>query len=301
MTPSYVKFWKKNIFYRIFDVLNITVMILLSAVMIYPFLNLLAISFSDSVEYIKGGITIFPRGFTTNAYEMFFSNKRILSAAFMSLARVVVGTTIPLFCTGLLAYVVSIRSFSGWRFMRILFLVTMFFSGGLIPSYLLMINLRLINTFHVYWIPGLLGAGTMLLIASYIQNLPDGMMESARIDGCSEFLIYCRIVIPTSIPVFACMALFAAVGQWNAWFDTVLYNKNGQYDTLQVILQRLLTAAEAVKAIQDEMQKQSAMKTMSPETLRAATSVIVTVPILLVYPFVQRFFIKGVTIGAVKA
>jgi putative aldouronate transport system permease protein len=176
----------------------------------------------------------------------------------------------------------------------------MYFNGGFFPAYLLMLKLGLTNSFHVYWLPSLFNVYFMLLIASYIQNQPEALFESARIDGAGEFRVYWRIVIPICMPVFAAVSVYLAVSHWNSWFDVVLYNPSGDYDTLQVYLRRLLLEMEGLQQIQDQQMLYNKFRDLSPLTLRAATTIIVTVPILLVYPFLQKYFIGGITLGSVK-
>ncbi len=294
------KYYKETAGSRIFDLFNVLFMLAFSFVVIYPFYNQLIISFNDSVDTLKGGLYFFPRKISLDAYAMLFKNPKIIKGALISIARVLVGTTTSLFITGLLAYIVTLRNFSGRRFMRILFLITMYFSGGLIPTYLLISKLGLMNTFNVYWLPGLINAYYMLLISSYIQNLPESLMEAPRIDGCSEFRIYWNIILPTCLPVFAAVAVYIAVGHWNSWFDVMIYNPSGKWDTLQVYLRRLLLEMDMVQNLQNEMIAQSRFKNLKPLTFRAATTVVVTAPILFAYPFLQKYFIGGITIGAVK-
>jgi len=285
---------------RIFDVCNIVFMLVFTFLMLYPFVNLLAISFNDGVDAARGGIYFFPREFSLDSYIFLLQNEKLFSGLWISILRVVVGTTTCVFMTGLLAYVVTIRNFSGARFMRILFLITMYFGGGLIPTYLLMVQLGLINTFNVYWIPGLLNAYYMLLMASYMQGLPESLFESARIDGASELKIYAKVVIPISLPVFAAIAVFSSVGHWNSWFDVILYNSNGKWDTLQTYLRKLLLEVEALQQIQDAQVAYSKYRNISSSTLRAAVTMVVTLPIVCVYPFMQKYFVSGITLGAVK-
>jgi len=285
---------------RIFDVCNIVFMLAFTFLMLYPFVNLLAISLNDGVDAARGGIYFFPREFSLDSYIFLLQNEKLFSGLWISILRVVVGTTTCVFMTGLLAYVVTIRNFSGARFMRILFLITMYFGGGLIPTYLLMVQLGLINTFNVYWIPGLLNAYYMLLMASYMQGLPESLFESARIDGASELKIYAKVVIPISLPVFAAIAVFSSVGHWNSWFDVILYNSSGKWDTLQTYLRKLLLEVEALQQIQDAQVAYSKYRNISSSTLRAAVTMVVTLPIVCVYPFMQKYFVSGITLGAVK-
>ncbi len=294
------RYYKQGIGSKVFDALNLFIMIVFSLIVVYPFFNQLILSFNDGIDAVKGGIYLFPRKFSVDAYGMLFKNPKIINGALISVLRVVVGTCTGLFVTGLLAYIVSVKGFSGRRFMRVIFLVTMYFSGGLIPTYLLISKLGLTNSFNVYWLPTLINAYYMLLIASYVQGLPDSLIEAPRIDGCNELRIYYLIVIPVSLPVFAAIAVYIAVQHWNAWFDVMIYNPSGRWDTIQVYLRRLLLEMDMVQNLQNEQLAQSRFKNLTPLTFRAATTIIVTFPILVTYPFLQKYFIGGITIGSVK-
>ena len=293
-------FYRKSLGSRIFDICNVMAMLLFIFIMVYPFLNQLAISLNEGYDAQRGGIYLFPRVFSTTAYQLLFLHPRLLQGMLISILRVVVGTVTCVFMTGLLSYVVTVRRFSGARFLRLLFIVTMYFSSGLIPFYLLIIRLHLINTFAVYWLPNLFNAYYMLLMASYFQGIPESLGESARIDGSSEFRIYLQITIPIAKPVFAAIAVYVAVFHWNSWFDVLIYNPAGTWDTLQVYLRRLLLEIEALQQIRDQQVLLTRLRNVSTVTYRAATTMLVTVPIVIVYPFLQRYFIKGITLGSVK-
>jgi putative aldouronate transport system permease protein len=188
----------------------------------------------------------------------------------------------------------------GRKLIRTVFIITMYFGGGLIPTYLLMIRLGFMNTFAVYWVPGLFSAYYMILASSYIQNIPDSLFESARIDGASELRILFQFVIPLCVPMLACIAIYIGVGHWNSWFDVNLYSKNGRWDNLQIVLYRLLTQSDAIRRMTEQMRLYQAMRNVQPLTVRAAVTVVVTVPIILIYPFFQRYFVTGITLGSVK-
>jgi putative aldouronate transport system permease protein len=285
---------------RIFDFFNITFMLVFAFVMLYPFWNQLVVSFNEGIDTARGGLYFWPRKFTLDNYLYMFNNSNLGRGAIISVLRVVVGTATTLFCSGLLAYVTTVRWFSGRRFLRIVFLITLYFGGGLVPTFLLYSKLGLLDTFTVYWLPGLFNAYYMLLIASYMYNLPDSLAESARIDGCGELSIYLRIIAPLCAPVFAAVAVFSAVGHWNSWFDVILYNSSGKWDTLQVYLRKILLDVEQISKLQNEQKQMAEMRNLTPLSVRAATTMIVTIPIIFTYPFFQRYFISGITIGAVK-
>jgi len=227
-------------------------------------------------------------------------NKKLLKAALISILRVVMGTSTSVIATALLAYIITIQGFSGRKFIRRLFVITMYFSGGLIPFYLLMVKLHMIDTFSVYWIPSLFSAYYMLLIAAYIQKIPTSLCESARMDGAGELRIFFKIILPISVPVIAAICVFAGVGHWNSWFDVMIYNPSGKWDTMQVILRRMLLEVESLENITDQQMASTKFAQLTAKTVRAATTMIVTIPIALLYPFLQKYFISGITIGAVK-
>lgn len=293
-------YWGSSWKTKLFDVFNFILLLLFGLIVVYPLWLQLMISLNDPTKMPIGDVVIWTPHMTLDAYKILFQDSKILTATVTSILRVVVGTVCTLFCTGLLAYITTIRRFRGRNFVRKVFIITMYFSGGLIPIYLLMVNLKLTNTFFVYILPSLFSAYYMLLMASYIQNIPEALFEAARVDGCSELGIYIKIMIPCCVPVFAAIAVYLAVRHWNSWFDVLIYNPKGQWDTLQVVLRRILLESEAAAKVSELANAESKLRNMTSESVRAATTIVVTVPILLVYPFFQKYFISGITIGAVK-
>jgi len=291
---------KRTIAGTIFDILNGIFLSIFVFLMIYPFINLLALSFNDGMDAVRGGIYFWPRKFSLASYEYMLKSPKLVRGTVVSVMRVVVGTITGVMGSALLGYIVSCRHFAGRRFMRILFIITMYFGGGLIPYYLLILKLGLGNTFHVYWVPSIFSAYYMLLISSYIQNLPESLFESARMDGASELRVFLQIVMPLATPVLACIAVYIGVGQWNSWFDVSLFSKDGKWDNLQIILNRLLNQAAALENIMEQQRLSEKMRRITPQTVRAATTMVVTVPIIFIYPFFQKYFISGITLGAVK-
>lgn len=291
---------KKTMSGKIFDVFNVIFMMALAFIMLFPFWTQLVLSFNDGLDALKGNLFFIPRKFTLSNYLYIFKKSNITRGFSISVLRVVVGTTTSLFFSGLLAYVTTVPFFTGRRFMRLVFLITMYFGGGLVPTFLVYSNLGLLNKFAVYWLPTLFSAYNMVLIASYINNLPPALSESARIDGASELFIYIRIIIPLAVPVLAAVAVFTAIMHWNSWFDVVVYNSGGKWDTLQVYLRRILLEAEQLSKLQNDQRAMAAYRNLTPGSIRAATTMIVTIPIILVYPFMQKYFIGGITLGAVK-
>lgn len=295
--PFYIKQTKSG---RVFDAFNIVLMILVLVAVVYPFVNVLAISFNDGYDAVRGGIYLWPRVFSLEDYKFVLADSSLIRGFVVSVLRTVIGTVTAVLGNALLGYVVSCRQFSGRKFMRILFLITMYFGGGLIPVYLLMTRLGLVNTLAVYWVPSIFSAYYMLLCASYVQNLPEALFEAARVDRASELCIFTRLVLPLSVPMLACIAIYVGVGHWNSWFDVNLYSKNGTWDNLQIILYRILNQTNAISNMTDSVMIAEKMRGIQPLTVRAAITIIVVVPIIVIYPFFQRYFVSGMTLGAVK-
>src|SRR5690625_2302982 len=225
----------------IFDSVNYTFMLLLCVVMLYPFLNTFAISLNEASDSIKGGIYLWPRILTWHNYEHVFESGHIIQASITSVLRTVIGTGISLLATAMVAYAISREEFVLRRSVTIIFVLTMYFHGGLIPEFLLMRDLQLIGTFWVYILPGVIGVFNLIVIRSFIEGLPQSLFESAKIDGAGDFTTFFRIVLPLSLPVLATVSLFVAVGQWNQWFDVFLYNSSKiELSTLQYELMKLL-------------------------------------------------------------
>lgn len=287
------------------DVLLGIVMLFVIVVTLYPFLNVLAVSLNDATDTARGGLHIFPRAFTLQNYkEIFSSNNNLLLAFRNSVLRTIIGTICATFCCAVLAYVLSRKHFVFRKPLTIMLMLTMYVSGGLIPSYLLIRNLGLINNFAVYIIPGLISAFNVIVIRSFIEGLPDALEESARIDGASDFTIFIKIIMPLCMPVLATIALFVAVGQWNSWFDTYLYARsNTNLTTLQYELMKIMDNSSSISAndVNSMNQTASLIPRTTPESIKMAITIIATVPILIVYPFLQKYFVTGLTLGAVKS
>ncbi len=287
---------------RIFNFVVYVFVIGVMIVTLYPFLNVLALSFNDSIDSVRGGITIYPREFTLRNYDLIFSFSSLLTGFKISVLRTVIGTIVGLISASMLAYTLSRPDFQGRRFVSVYLALTMYVSGGLIPFYFLIKDLHMMNTFAVYIIPGLVSAFNVFIIRSFMDTIPYALQESAKLDGANDFTIYWRIILPMSKPALATIALFLAVGQWNAWFDTYLYNgSNESLTTLQFELMKVLqSTTSGNNADIHNPNLTQVMSTVSPESVKMAITIVVTLPILLVYPFLQRYFVKGMTLGAVK-
>jgi len=284
-----------------FNIILYLLMIFVGIATLYPFLNVLAISLNDSVDTVRGGIHLWPREFTLRNYETIFKYRELLTGFRNSVIRTVLGTILGVVSASMVAYVLSRSDFQARKLFTLLFALTMYFSGGLIPGYMLIRNLHLIGTFAVYIIPGLLSVWNVYVVRSFIDGLPYALQESAKLDGANDFTIYWRIIMPLCQPVLATIALFIAVGHWNSWLDTYLYNGNReQLTTLQYELMKILQSTQDGSSSHN-VNTVSNIAAVSPQSIKMAITIVVTVPILFVYPFLQRYFVKGMTLGAIKS
>ncbi len=289
----------------LFNVFNYMLMLIMGIITLYPFLNVLAVSLNDSIDTVRGGITIFPRAFTLDSYKEILGYDGLIKGFEISVLRTVTGTAIGLLCTSMLAYTLSREDYFARKFIGGIFIVTMYIGGGLIPDYMLIRHLGLFGNFMVYILPGLIGVFNVIVIRSFIDGLPYELQESAKLDGANDLIIFFRIVMPLCTPVLSVMALFIAVGHWNSWFDTYLYcNGKENLTTLQFELQKILQQTQILSGDgQNPFRQLDPNKhiTVSPKSIQMAMTIVATIPILLVYPFVQNYFVKGMTVGAVKS
>ncbi|RXZ79682.1 carbohydrate ABC transporter permease [Paenibacillaceae bacterium] len=290
----------------IFDICNVLFMIGLMIVTLYPFLNMLAVSLNDAMDASRGGIFLKPRIFTLYNYEYMLREASIFQSLIISVLRTVIGTVITVFCSAMVAYTVSRPEYLLRKWVALAFILTMYFNGGLIPTYLLHKELHLINSFWVYIIPGIVGAFNIIIIRSFIEGIPEGIIESAKIDSAGDFKIFMKIVLPLCTPALATVALFVAVWQWNSWFDVFLYNSsNLKLSTLQYELMKILQTANGSSTqatVGDVLgnQRGSVTNQVTPTSIRATMTIIASLPIIMVYPFLQKYFVKGMTLGGVK-
>ena len=281
----------------LFDIFNGIIMLLIGIIMIYPLWHVVMYSFSSPGE-VGGGLLLFPKGFTLNAYMASFQNKEILSGLFISVLRAVIGPAAMLVVSSMAAYVLSKDELIGIKFIRKFFLFSMYISAGLLPTYMLIRKLGLTNNFWVYVIPVMANVFNIILIRAYMESLPPSLEESAKIDGAGPVRSFFSIVFPLCMPILAAVVLYACVGQWNSYMDAQLYNfRNRDLYPLQYILFNYMTAASPSK---EAMTAQQGAVTTS-QSLKMAITVISTVPILFVYPFLSRYFTSGLLMGAVKA
>lgn len=288
---------------KIFEVVNYTFLALLMVVTLYPFLNTLAYSLNSGLDSLKGGIHLWPRQFSIQNYKFVFREATILHATLISVLRTVIGTLVTVFCSAMVAYTISRPEYVLRKFITIAFILTMYFYGGLIPVFLLMRDLHLVGSFWVYIFPGVIGVFNLIVIRSFIEGLPESIMESGRIDGAGDFRTFYNIVLPLCMPVLATVSLFTAVYQWNSWFDVFLYNSSDlNLSTLQYELMKILQNSNASSATMESGFSNSgaAASLVTPLSIRATMTIVASVPMIIVYPFLQKYFVKGMTVGGVK-
>lgn len=284
---------------EVFPIVNGLIMVLFVIVTLYPVLNTLAISLNDGTDALRGGIYLIPRKFTWKNYITVLQKDNLITGAYITVARTLLGTILSLAANAILAFVVSRKRFLFKKELSLFWVITMYVNGGLIPTFLLYKGLGLTNNFLVYIIPGMVSAFNMLVIRTYMNGIPDSLEESAQLDGAGYTTIFLKIYSPLCKPVYATVALFVAVGQWNSWFDAMLYNRmSDNLTTLQYELMKLLSSVTN-QGGNAEMMKNS-MGTVTPTSVRAAATIITMLPIICIYPFLQKYFVAGLTLGGVK-
>ena len=285
---------------RMFSIFNYILLTLVLIFSIYPIYYILIYSVSTPLEAAKG-IYLLPRGFTLDNYAKVLGLKGILNAAFISAARTVLGTALTVVCCSFLAYLCTKREMYLRKVIYRLLVVTMYFNAGLIPWYLTMKLYSLNNNFLLYILPSAVSAFNVILVKTFIEQIPASMEESAKIDGAGYFRIFFRILFPLSMPIIATIAVFSAVNQWNSWTDNYFLVGSEKLTTLQLILYNYLTQASRIAtASAQDLNRGVGVQAITPAAIRMTITMVVTLPILFVYPFLQRYFVKGIMMGAVK-
>ena len=282
---------------RLANVFIYSFLVLVVLTMTLPFINIVAVSFSSETAVLQGAVTFWPVGFTVNTYVRIFRESQLIRALGNTVVLTVVGTVINMVCTVCAAYPLSKPWLKGRGVLLGIITFTMLFGAGIIPSYILIKNLNLLETFWSLWLPGAISTKNMIILNNFLQSIPNSNEEIAQIDGASPLRILVQIVLPLSMASIATIALFYAVGWWNSYFSNMLYINTPRLTTLQVQLRELLNLRDT--DIFSIVQTDERLR-MAEESIKASSIVIATVPILLVYPFLQRYFVKGVMIGSIK-
>lgn len=296
--------YKKTKSDYIFEAFNYLFLTLVFAVTFYPFWYVFIVSVNDPIDTIKGGLTLFPRIPTLYSYGVILRDSTFTNSMAVTVLRTVIGTPITILCTSMLAWVFTKRELIGYKFFRRVFVFTMYFGGGIIPMYMTLKFFGLIDSFWVYIFPGAIGVYYMILITAFMSQLPKELEESAMLDGSNDLQIFFRIALPLSKPILATITLFVAINHWNAFFDSYLFTTSQHLKTLQAVMMNILNqyqtgsmmnAANAAANISNQQ------NTVTPDSIRMAATMVSTIPIIMVYPFVQKYFVQGIMLGAVKA
>ena len=292
---------------RIIDALIVMAMLFIIAAILYPFLNALAISFNHAEDTALGGITLWPRKFAWESYRNVVTNPMIWRAYMVTLYRTLAGTVLAVFATGILAFGLAHPNLVGRKYYSIILLIPMYFGGGLIPTFLMFRAMGLFNNPLVFIVPNLVGLWNVILMRTFFQSLPTALEESAKIDGANYLQIFFKIIIPVSMPIIATIALFVGIFHWNDWFHGTIYIVNPNWRPMQNVLLSVINEArqaEALAAIQGGLAAaaQGGLRTrpVSVRSVTMATMFVTIFPVVIAYPFLQRYFIKGMMIGSIK-
>ncbi|MDD9271209.1 carbohydrate ABC transporter permease [Paenibacillus sp. GCM10023248] len=283
---------------RMFDGFNYTFLSLFALVTLLPFIYIISVSFAEPEEVLRRGFILFPTTFSLEGYRYIFSTQTIVNSLFVTIGITVAGTFINLLFTSLLAYPLSRADFAGRKLFMMMIVFTMLFHGGILPTFLVVKALGMLNSYWSLLIPNAISAFNLIVVVSFFRELPEGLEEAAKIDGCSDVGLLFRIVLPLSAPVLATFALFYAVGHWNTFFNAIMYINDSKMWPIQVWLRQIVILSQG--GIGDSTQFDQNYIAPPSTIIKMAVIVISTVPILIVYPFLQKHFAKGVLLGSVK-
>ena len=285
---------------RVFYGINYVLVTLVVITMLFPLLNIIAMSFSSERAIMANEVSVFPVEFTTNTYVQVVKRTQIFRAMKNTIVLTVVGTVINMFMTVCGAYALSKQRLAGRNVILMMITFTMLFNAGLIPNFILVKNLGLMNTYWAIWLPGAISTYNMIVMKTFFSGIPASLEESAYIDGANDLRILVSIILPLSLPALATITLFYAVGHWNAYFSLILYVNSSNKKALQQILRDLINASGASDQLQMADSTDAVMQPIATESIKAVAIIIATLPIMCVYPFLQKYFTKGVMIGAIK-
>ena len=297
--PANVQFNKAKSKWTIGQIILVAIIFVFVLTCVMPFLNVIAISFSSKSAILRGDVSFWPVEFETKAYEVLFADQTMINCLFYTIKMTVIYTALAMVITILMAYPLTKTRLKGRKFFNLLALFTMYFSGGTIPIYLNVKEFGMLDSMWSLIIPGLLSTYNMIIMKSFFSSLPNELEEAATIDGANDFQILLRVYLPLSLASIATLTLFYAVGKWNSFADAKYYIQTKSLQPLQLRLYNIIKGSTAVDVTAIEGNANSNAQNVS-ESIESATIIFATLPILVVYPFVQRYFVSGVTIGAVK-
>lgn len=287
-----------------FDLINVLLLTVFTLICVFPFYYLFINTISDNALSARGLITLLPKGVHFENYIQIFKISGILTAAIVSLARTVIGTTLSVFASAFLGYLLTKQNMIGHKLVYRFIVVTMYFNAGVIPWYINMMNLHLLNNFLVYILPTIVAPYSIILVKTYVESIPSALEDAAQMDGAGYMARFAWVILPVCLPILATITIFSAVGQWNSFQDTLFLISDNRLYTLQFLLYRYMNEAEALATIIKTAESSELLANMTitqtPTSIKMTVSMIVVLPILLVYPYFQKYFVKGIMIGAVK-
>ncbi|SFJ60131.1 putative aldouronate transport system permease protein [Paenibacillus sp. UNC496MF] len=277
-------------------------LICLFIITFFPFWHIFVLSLNDASDPTYGRFMLWPNEFSLDSYKTVLKDSEILSSILVTVGRTVIGVPLTLACISMLAYALSKRDLVGWRGINLFFIFTMYFGGGLIPTYMIVRSFNLIDSFWVFIFPGVISVFWMILVRTYMEGLPKEMEEAAQMEGANDIQIFVKVILPVCTPVIATIALFSAISHWNAWYDSYIYTYAASLKTLSAVLVKILNQYQTNDMLNEAQQLANEQRKMpvSSETIRMAVTMVATLPIILLYPLLQKYFLKGMLIGSVK-
>lgn len=280
------------------DVIKVLFLAFAVVICVYPFWNIFIVSINDANDAMRGGLYLLPRKLSLASYADILGRSTFRHSILVTVGRTLIGTPLAILVTSALAYVLSRKELIGRRPLSVFFIFTMYFGGGMVPYYMVLKNLGLLDNFLVFILPNLLSVYNMILVRSYIESMPEALFDAARIDGANDLVIFFRMVLPLCKPIIMTIALFVAIGHWNSWFDAYLYTNSQDLKTMQSILVEILNQYQTADAGASAANRLS--QAITPDSIRMAATMVTTIPIIMVYPFIQKYFVKGIMLGSVK-
>lgn len=280
------------------DIFKVLFLALVVIVCVYPFWNIFIISINDATDAMRGGLYFLPRKLSFASYKDILTRSTFMHSILVTLARTLIGTPLAVLVTTALAYVLSRKEMLWKKPITLIFIFTMYFGGGLVPYYMVLKNLGMLDHFIVYIFPNLVSVYNMILVRNYIEGMPDAIFESAKIDGANDLVVFFKMILPLSKPIIMTIALFVAIMHWNSWFDAYLYTNSQNLKVMQSILVEILNQYQTAGANQAANR---AASNITPDSIRMAATMVATIPIIMVYPFIQKYFVKGIMLGSVKS
>ena len=284
----------------ILDIFKVLFLTVVAVATVYPFWNVFIVSINDATDAVRGGLYLWPRVFSLQSYQNILTRSDFQHSILITVARTVIGTPLAVLCTAMAAYSLSRKELVAGKFWNLLFVFTMYFGGGQVPYYMVLKGLGLLDNFWVFIFPLIMSVYNMILIKSYIASMPESLFEAVKIDGGNDLVIFFRFVLPLAKPILMTVALFVAINQWNSWFDANLYTSSENLKPMQSKLVEILNQYQTGATTSQQMSIAKTGVTVTADSIRMAATMVATLPIIMIYPFIQKYFVKGIMLGAVK-